>query len=180
MFHLWSTSHRAVELLFLSQPALTGMMRSNGKLLLVLPHDPKARVAACLCAKDKIYGQAHTLLWVNTTPFRDQLCGWEHRFVFPSGKKAYINICLVTGTHWPQDLKLLLWKLLKLLSFDITGFQPVLTDFQTVPFCGAYAPAVDLCLDKTLVSSSTSCRQGSGQTQGFAFSIRLPQRFRAC
>lgn len=132
-----------------------------------------------MCKGQDIWASSHTSLSEHNTFQRPTVCR-EHRFVFPSGKKAYINICLVTGTHWPQDLKLLLWKLLKLLSFDITGFQPVLTDFQTVPFCGAYAPAVDLCLDKTLVSSSTSCRQGSGQTQGFAFSIRLPQRFRAC
>lgn len=66
------------------------------------------------------------------------------------------------------------------MSFDITSFQLVLTDLQTVPFCGAYAPAVVLCLDKTLVSSGIPCRQGSGKAQGFAFSMRLPWRLRAC
>lgn len=31
------------------------------------------------------------------------------------------------------------------MSFDIICFHLVLTDLQTVPFCGAYAPAVHLC-----------------------------------
>lgn len=33
-------------------------------------------------------------------------------FVLPSGRKVYINICFVTGTHWPQELQLLLWHVL--------------------------------------------------------------------
>lgn len=86
-----------------------------------------------------------------------------------------INICFVTGTNWPQDLKLLLWHVLWYhwfsAGFDWPSDSSLLWRICTC--CGFVS------IDKTLVSSSTYCMQGSGQAQGFAFSIRLPQRFRA-
>lgn len=123
----------------------------------------------------KQWANSHTSLSEHNTFQRPKVC-WECGFVFPSGKKVYINTCFVTGTHWPQDLKLLLWHVLWYhwfsAGFDWPWDSSLLWCICTC--CGFVS------IDKPLVSSSTSCRQGSGQAQGFPFSLRLPQIFGAC